>query len=104
MKGVKLIGQGISPDVAFDWRHKQFRQEIKDEAMGLLKTLSTVDFCNDQDLFIFAITVLNKLRTGRSPNESFGWNQSRRGRRKDNSHALRDYEIRMTVHEFDAYI
>jgi len=98
IKGVKLIGQGISPDDAFDWRYKQLRQEIKKEAMDILKTLSTADFHNDQDLFIVAITFLKKLRTGRSPNESFGWNQARRGRRVNSTIACRNWDIRMTVH------
>lgn len=98
IKGVKRIGHGMSPDGAFNWRNKQLREQIKDEARDLLKTLSPDDFCSDQDLFIFAIAVLKKLRTGRCPNESFGWNQTRRGRRINNTVAFRNWEIRMTVH------
>jgi hypothetical protein len=97
IKGVKLIGQGLSPDGAFAWGKKQLRQGIKDEARDFLKGLSPAAFHGDQDLFFFAITVLKKLKTGRSPTESFGWNQIRRGRPRKNT-ALRDWEIRMTVH------
>ncbi|MFA5919785.1 MAG: hypothetical protein WC856_00655 [Methylococcaceae bacterium] len=96
--GVKRIGNlKMTPDGAFEWRDKSLREEIQNEARNLLKNLSPIDFHNDKDLFEFANVTLKKLKSGRSPNESFGWNQIRRGRPSKNS-VFRDWEIRMTVH------
>lgn len=42
--------------------------------------------------------ILEKIASGQSPDEGFGWKQARKGRRKENT-AFRDWDIRMTVRD-----
>jgi hypothetical protein len=95
---LKKIGKGVTPDGAFQWEKKELRKLIGDEARNLLKACSVEYFHNDKDLFYFVTERLRGLMSGRSPNESFGWNQKRRGKRKNTTNGLRDWNIRMTIY------
>lgn len=44
------------------------------------------------------ISALQRIAAGESPDKAFGWARERRGRQSGN-HALRDWEIRMTVRD-----
>lgn len=97
-RGVTLVGSGMTPNDAFDWRDRSLRHLLKQEARATLEKLSANDVGNDADLYLFIQNVLCRLKAGIPPNSAFNWNQARPGRRNMHVNSLRNWDIGMTVH------
>jgi len=100
LQGFDRIGQGLTPDMAFEWHKRGHRKDLKHESRLILEDFSLGDICNDADLYSYVLAVLRDLKIGKSPDEAFKWRQKNRGRRLKSCNALRDWDICMTVHRF----
>lgn len=108
--GVKYIGEGQTPNDAFEWEKNPPSQdeirswlasqkEFRDDVQATRQSFSENDTGNDADLYAYICIVLEALVDRRSPDEAFKWKQSRKGRRVANVNVFRDWDIQMTVRD-----
>ena len=109
-RGVLLIGNGKTPNEAFEWVENSPRQEemqvwlankrkFMSDILVTRQSLSENDLANDDDLYFYVCNVLEALVNRSSPNEAFKWKQLKVGRRKGNVNAFRDWDIKSSVRE-----
>lgn len=63
-----------------------------------LRVIAKAADVGHHDIFEHVLSALTRIAGGESPDEAFGWARDGKGRQPGN-HALRDWEIRMTVRD-----